>query len=167
MEVDCLEPSKELLKNLLDDQKLKYCQDCGTCTASCPMAKAVPNHYNPRHLLMKIYLDLDAAIKGDDLWLCAWCYRCTERCPQGLQPTEIFLLTRNFAADKGYLPENPRRLIEEIKRSGRSMATPDYINELREEYGLPDICSTIGDEALGEIRKIMGEAFERRVEKRV
>lgn len=161
-----IETSKKLLIRLLDDQKLKYCQDCGTCTASCPMAKAIPDHYNPRRLLMKIYLDLDATIQGDDLWLCAWCYRCMERCPQGLQPTEIFLLTRNFAAEEGYLPENPRRLLQEILRSGRSMAAPEYIDEWRREYGLPKIGSNVGDEPLKELHKIMGESLKRRVEKR-
>lgn len=160
------ETSKTLLRRLLDDQKLKYCQDCGTCTASCPMAKAIPNQYNPRRLLMKIYIDLDAAVQGEDLWLCAWCYRCTERCPQGLEPTEIFLLTRNFAAEKDYLPENPRRLLQEIMKSGRSMAAPEYVDELRQEYALPKIGSVISDEVLGELHKIMGESFERRVEKR-
>jgi len=162
-----LEPLKELLKNLLDDQKLKYCQNCGTCSASCPMAKAMPSHYNPRHLLMKIYLDLDEAIQEDELWLCAWCYRCTERCPQGLQLTEIFLLTRNFASEKGYLPESPRGLLEQIVRSGRVMAVSGDVDEWRQEYGLQKIGSDIGEEALKELHKIMGGSFERRVEKRV
>jgi heterodisulfide reductase subunit C len=130
------------------------------------MAKALPNRYNPRRLLMRIYLDLNEAIQGDDLWLCAWCYRCTERCPQGLQPTEIFLLTRNFASEKGYLPENPRRLLEQIMRSGRSMASSEDVDEWRQEHGLPKIGSDIGDEALKEVHKIMGDLFERRVEKR-
>jgi len=130
------------------------------------MAKALPDHYNPRKLLMKIHLDLDGAIQGDDLWLCAWCYRCTERCPQGLQLTEIFLLTRNFASERGYLPESPRRLLEQIMRSGRSMAASEDVDEWRQEYGLQKIGSDIGDEALKELHKIMGELFERRVEKR-
>jgi heterodisulfide reductase subunit C len=130
------------------------------------MAKALPNRYNPRRLLMRIYLDLNEAIQGDDLWLCAWCYRCTERCPQGLQPTEIFLLTRNFASERGYLPENPRRLLEQIMRSGRSMAASEDVDEWRQEHGLPKIGSDIGDEALKEVHKIMGDLFERRIEKR-
>jgi len=130
------------------------------------MAKALPDQYNPRKLLMKIHLDLDGAIQGDELWLCAWCYKCTERCPQGLQLTEIFLLTRNFASEKGYLPENPRRLLEQIIKSGRSMAVSEDIDEWRQEYGLPKIGSDIGDEALKEVHKIMGDLFERRVERR-
>jgi len=166
LEVIPLRKSRALLLRLLDEQKLRYCQDCGTCTASCPVAKVIPVHYNPRRLLMKIYLDLDGAIKSDELWLCAWCYRCVERCPQGLEPTEIFLLTRNFAAERGLLPDNPRKLLEEIIRSGRAMAAPEYIDEWRQEYGLLRIGRDIGDEALREIQKLMGEAFRRRVERR-
>lgn len=161
-----LDASKSVLRKLLDAQKLTYCQDCGACTSSCPMAKVVPEHYNPRRLMGRIHLDLDKAVEGDDLWLCAWCYRCTERCTQGLQPTEVFLVTRNFVADKSGLPENPRRLIEEITKSGRTMPAPGYVDELREEYGLPKIGESAGDEAVAELHKIMGADFMRRIERR-
>jgi len=162
-----LDHSKRFLKHLLDEQKLRYCQACGTCAASCPMAKALPDRYNPRKLIMKIHLDLNEAIQEDELWLCAWCYRCTERCPQGLQLTEIFLLTRNFASERGYLPESPRGLLEQIIRSGRVMAVSEDVDEWRQEYGLKRIGTDIGEEALKELHKIMGDSFKRRVEKRV
>jgi heterodisulfide reductase subunit C len=155
--------SRELLNRLLDENKLSYCQNCGSCTASCPMASAIPETYNPRIMLQRVTLDLDGLVAGDDLWLCAWCYRCTERCPQGIQPTEVFLLTRNFAAERGFIPENPKTIMREIMRSGRSVAVFEDFDEWRQEHGLPPIGSTISEKALEEQRKIAGEEFLRRI----
>jgi heterodisulfide reductase subunit C len=156
--------SKELLNNLISDEKLGYCQNCGSCTASCPMAKVIPETYNPRKLLQRIHLDPEKTADTEDLWLCAWCYRCTERCPQGIQPTEIFLLTRNFATDKGKIPPNPRAIITEILNSGRSMPYDEFIDELREDYGLPPI-GKIPEKVLEEQRIISGADFIRKVKK--
>jgi len=94
---------KELLHQLLDEEKLKYCFECGICTASCPMAEIVPKHYNPRTLLQKVFLDPEGTLKDEAMWLCAWCYRCHKKCPQRLKLPEIFLLIRKVAAEKGYL----------------------------------------------------------------
>ena len=156
--------SKELLDNLISDEKLGYCQNCGSCTASCPMAKVIPEKYNPRKLLQRIHLDPEKTADTEDLWLCAWCYRCTERCPQGIQPTEIFLLTRNFATDKGKIPPNPRAIITERLNSGRSMPYDEFIDELREDYGLPPI-GKISEKVLEEQRIISGTDFIRKVKK--
>jgi len=155
--------AEKLLRRLLNVEKLKYCQDCGTCTASCSMAKAVPEHYNPRSLLLKAVLDYDRVLREDEVWLCAWCYRCYERCPQGLQPTEIFLLTRNFAAEKGMLPDSYQVLIKQILRTGRVMECTEEIDDLRESYGLPKIGLTISGRALDDIRRMTRETFVRRL----
>lgn len=155
--------AKNLLNRLLDVEKLKYCQDCGTCTASCSMARAIPEHYNPRSLLLKAMLDYDRVLGEDEVWLCAWCYRCYERCPQGLKPTEIFLLTRNFAAEKGMLPDSYQVLIRKILRTGRVMECTEEIDDLRESYGLPKISPTISKRALYDIRRMTEETFVRRL----
>ncbi len=91
------------MEKLLDPEKLKHCFECGICTASCPIARLIPKHYNPRMLLQTVVHDLDKAVTEAEPWLCAWCDRCYKRCPQGLNLPEIFLLTRNIAAEKGYL----------------------------------------------------------------
>jgi heterodisulfide reductase subunit C len=156
--------TKDLLARLLDEKKLSYCQDCGSCTGSCPMAKALPGMYNPRRLLQRVSQNLPELLKSEELWLCAWCYRCTERCPQGIQPTEIFLLTRNLASKEGRIPENPKAIMREIMRSGRSVSVPKDFDEWRGEYGLPPIGTTISPKAIEEQRKIFGEDLLRRLD---
>jgi len=91
------------LDSILEFEKLKYCFECGICTASCPVAELLPEHYNPRILLHSLPLADDKLLKSAELWLCAWCYRCHRRCPQDLKLPEIFLAIRRFAVESGYL----------------------------------------------------------------
>ena len=78
-----------------------YCFDCGICTASCPISAIMGKDYNPRNLLERIVSDPTNALNSDELWLCAWCYRCHDHCPQALKLPEIFLLMRKIAAGRG------------------------------------------------------------------
>jgi len=94
---------RELLKHLLDAEKLKYCFECGICTASCPMTELIPDYYNPRILLEKIYHEPEEALNDPALWLCAWCYRCYKRCPQKVKLPEVLLSIRKIAKEQGRL----------------------------------------------------------------
>jgi len=109
--------SKELMEKILDPEKLKHCFECGICTASCPIARLISKHYNPRILLQTIVHDLDRAITEAEPWLCAWCDRCYKRCPQGLNLPEIFMLARNIAKERGYLS----KFSEGLQLIGREM----------------------------------------------
>ena len=93
--------SKEVLNRILDAEKLKYCFECGICTAACPMAEMLGADYNPRNLLERIACEPETILDSDELWLCAWCYSCQKRCPQALKLPEIFLEMRRVAKDRG------------------------------------------------------------------
>jgi NADPH-dependent glutamate synthase beta subunit-like oxidoreductase len=94
---------ENVLGSILDFEKLKYCYECGICTASCSVAELIPEHYNPRVLLHSLPMADDKLLKSAELWLCAWCYRCHKRCPQGLKLPEIFQAVRRFAVKSGYM----------------------------------------------------------------
>jgi len=66
------------------------------------MVELFPKSYNPRILLEKIFLNPEKVLHDTELWLCAWCYRCYRRCPQGLKVPEIFLSLRKIAIEEGY-----------------------------------------------------------------
>lgn len=112
-EITSIKTSKAFLKRLLDVEKLKCCRECGTCTASCPIAWMFPKHYNPRSLLQKGFLDLREILTQVGLWLCTRCYRCYNRCPQMLDLPEIFSLMRTLAIE--YLPDPAGKLGEVLK----------------------------------------------------
>lgn len=103
MQTSKITVSKEVLERLLDAEKLKYCYECGICTASCPVAELLGKDYNPRVLLEKIFLNPEKVLTSEELWLCAWCYRCYKRCPQALKLPEIFLFMRTIATKQGYM----------------------------------------------------------------
>jgi len=102
--------SKGVIERLLDVENLKYCYECGICTASCPIVKLLGKNYNPRGFLEKIVLDPENVLASDELWLCAWCYRCYKRCPQTLKLPEIFLYMRKIAIEKGFMQPFERAL---------------------------------------------------------
>ncbi len=106
---------RQELEKVLDIDKLKYCYECGICTSSCPVAELMPRVYNPRSLLQQIPLDFQQATKSKEIWLCAWCYRCYRRCPQGLRVPDILLLLKDTAAQSGSL-EGFKEALEVILR---------------------------------------------------
>jgi len=96
-------PTHGLLQGIIDSEKLRYCFECGKCTAACPMVELFPESYNPRILLHDISLNPEKTMARKELWLCAWCYRCAKRCPQNLAIPEIFLAARQTAKEEGFL----------------------------------------------------------------
>ena len=93
---------EKILKNVLDLDKLKFCFECGICTASCPVAELISEHYNPRILLHNLQSGTVDILKSAELWLCAWCNRCQNHCPQKINLPETFQTIRKFAVEHGY-----------------------------------------------------------------
>ena len=92
-----------LLQAIIDSEKVRYCFECGKCTAACPMVELFPESYNPRILLHNISLNPEKIMPNKELWLCTWCYRCAKRCPQNLAIPEILLAARRKAKEHGFL----------------------------------------------------------------
>ena len=105
-----------VLDSILDFFSFSNCFGCGICTASCPVAKLLPEHYNPRTLLQSLPLGDEKILKSAELWLCAWCYRCYRRCPQSLNLPEIFHALRKFAVECGYM-EGFYKALEIIRKN--------------------------------------------------
>ena len=109
--------SKTALEELLDVEKLKHCYECGICTGSCPMTEILGEKYNPRTLLENILTDPEQALSSDELWLCAWCYRCYKRCNQAIKVPEVFLRLREIASKKGFTAPSEtafRKIVENV-----------------------------------------------------
>lgn len=84
-------------------EKARSCFECGICTGSCPMAQLMSTEYNPRSLLQRVLLEPEKALREESLWLCAWCYKCYQLCPQGLKPPEMFQQLKVEAVKHGFL----------------------------------------------------------------
>jgi len=81
------------------------------------MAEILGDNYNPRSLLQNIVSDPDRALSSDELWLCAWCYRCYRRCNQAIKPPEVFLSMRKIAFEHGFTSSSEKafqKIVESV-----------------------------------------------------
>ena len=99
-----------LTRNMLDptfaDQvapdrgKIFTCIQCGTCTASCPVAYAMD--YTPRQLWRLIQLGLkEEVLSSNSFWLCTACYSCTLGCLRGIACTETMFTLKRMSVKAG------------------------------------------------------------------
>ena len=102
--------------------KLPLCIQCGVCSGSCPSLFAMD--YTPRQIMELIKLGLkDEVLRSRTPWICATCYVCSVRCPQGVNPKMVMEVLKQMAM------EDPKyRRIEErfydlfldiVRRNGR------------------------------------------------
>jgi quinone-modifying oxidoreductase, subunit QmoC len=85
-------------------QKLLSCIQCGTCSATCPLAHYMD--YTPR----KIIAMTREGFKGEVLnsltiWLCASCYSCYVQCPRQIHITDVMYALKREAIQMGFHPK--------------------------------------------------------------
>ncbi len=67
----------------ISGQDLLACNQCGKCSAGCPMCFAMDLLPNQIIRLAQLGLEEDIAA-SKTVWLCASCLTCTVRCPRGV-----------------------------------------------------------------------------------
>jgi len=67
----------------ISGQDLLACNQCGKCSAGCPMCFAMDWLPNQVIRLAQLGLEEDIAA-AKTVWLCASCLTCTARCPRGV-----------------------------------------------------------------------------------
>src|SRR3990172_12001002 len=83
-----------------DGERIKQCQQCGTCSASCPTASWMD--YSPREIIASLRAGmLDRVLNANTVWLCVSCYSCTIRCPAGIPFTDVMYELKRLEVDKG------------------------------------------------------------------
>lgn len=144
--------SKETIKASELDPKWKYklqkqpggekimgCFQCGTCTSDCPIARFTDN-YRPRTLIHMAQLGLkDRVLNSPTLWLCAACFTCTDRCPQGVEVASVIRVFRNEAAEQGCVPQVFHDQAHSLLESGYAFKIPELRIKKRETQGLPPL----------------------------
>ena len=131
-------------------EQIKYCFQCATCSASCPVMRVNPG-YNPRRIIYMSLLGMrDEVLKSDFIWLCSACYSCYERCPQDVKITELMNAIKNIAVKEGHINESMEKLQQIIEEHGRAYPIGEFENKKRNRLNLPAI-----KEAPKERRKIL------------
>lgn len=115
------------------------CFACGTCSASCPV-RQVNDRFNPRRIIHMVLLGLREQVLTDDfVWLCAGCFSCQERCPQGVKIGDLMTALRNIAVRERHIHPSFTAQMELLGKAGRLMEIGDFENKKRGRFNLPPI----------------------------
>jgi heterodisulfide reductase subunit C len=117
--IDAIRKKNEKIKQYFDLEFLKKCYSCGACNNDCPVAKFLPQQFDPQDIIGQI-LDgrISELIKDSSIWLCLDCYVCYELCPMKVGLVEVFTVLRNLAKKNGYVTEGFRNELETFKKEG-------------------------------------------------
>lgn len=85
-------------------ESIKKCIQCGTCTGSCPVSYTMD--ITPREAIALFRAgDMESILTSRTIWICASCYACSVRCPQGVQVTDILYALKRLAMDNKIFPK--------------------------------------------------------------
>lgn len=122
---------KTLLQELKEEvgsetyDKLRHCQQCGTCAGSCPLGEILD--MTPRKILVLIEAgEIERVLRSKAIWYCVSCYLCESRCPRGNEPAEVIYALRRMAVKHGLwnrqvkIPAFYRSFVRFVRLFGRS-----------------------------------------------
>ena len=72
----------------ISGQDLLSCNQCGKCSAGCPLCFAMDFLPNQIIRLAQLGLEKDIA-KSKTVWVCASCLTCSVRCPRGVDLARV------------------------------------------------------------------------------
>jgi heterodisulfide reductase subunit C len=142
-------------------ESVRYCFQCGKCSATCPLRRFT-DAYNPVKIVRATLLGLrKLVLSSDEIWLCAVCYSCTERCPQGVWLTDVIRAIRNLAVKKGYIPSFYEAQGSRITHHGRifDAEEEEVVNDLRSSMDLPPL-SPVNRQEISTILRAVSEEEE-------
>lgn len=130
---DMMDPAFEAaLRKRLGEKgkKIPLCFQCGVCSGSCPVAFAMD--YTPRQIMELIKLGVkDLVLNSSTIWLCAACYSCSVRCPQGIDLKQVMDTLKEMAledpkysrAEKAFY----EKFIDVVRKNGRMDEVALYV----------------------------------------
>jgi quinone-modifying oxidoreductase, subunit QmoC len=117
-EAAVIQPDTEFLRRLLASGggDLKKCYQCATCSVACELSG--DDSPFPRQQMIRAQWGLkDRLLSDPAIWLCHNCAKCTQRCPRGARPGDVFgairrEVIRHFAFPRflAALVANPKAL---------------------------------------------------------
>ena len=111
---------------------LDLCFQCGTCSGTCPWN--LVRNFRVRDIMTRAQLGLEG-YEGGDLWLCATCNACVDRCPQGVEIVDLVRTIRMIIAETGSAPKTLRAVLGSVSSygnpwSGEPAARLDWAKDL-------------------------------------
>lgn len=79
-------------------ENLLVCNQCGKCSAGCPLAYAMD--LLPSQVLRLAQLGDETVLEADTIWTCAACQTCASRCPQGIELPRVMEALRRIQMER-------------------------------------------------------------------
>jgi heterodisulfide reductase subunit C len=100
----------ENVRKTVAGKKILNCIQCGVCAGSCHARFAMD--YSPMQIIKMVHLGLkDDVLASSMIWICASCYTCTSRCPQGIDIPLLMSSLKNMAIENkvpAKIPTKPK-----------------------------------------------------------
>ncbi len=100
----------------ISGQNLLACNQCGKCSAGCPVVAAMD--LLPSQVIRLAQLGMEEVLESNTIWICASCLTCVTRCPKGVDLPRLMEALRQIALRKGIakldLNELPPELLREV-----------------------------------------------------
>jgi heterodisulfide reductase subunit C len=119
-------PVAEFLEDVesLSGEKVRICNQCGKCSAGCPVGYAMD--LLPSQVIRLVQLGLEhEALSSSTIWLCASCEACAARCPREIEIVRVMDCLRHKARAQGFthaareVPIFLHSFLANLKRFGR------------------------------------------------
>ena len=138
-------------------EKIALCFNCTGCSSGCPVTEQ-DSGYNIRKILRMANLGMKDQLLNDPyIWYCTTCYKCQERCPQGVKNVDALLKIRTMAVHDGIMLDNHRKVGKLVLNHGHAVPINEAGKEKRKAVGLEAIPPTVhsSENALKEVKKIL------------
>jgi heterodisulfide reductase subunit C len=100
----------------ISGQDLLDCNQCGKCSAGCPVVAAMD--ILPNQAIRMAQLGMEEVLQSKTIWICASCLTCSTRCPKGVDLPRLMEALRQIALRQGVakldLSALPPELVKEV-----------------------------------------------------
>jgi len=100
----------------ISGQDLLACNQCGKCSAGCPVASAMD--LLPSQAVRMAQLGMEEVLQSRTVWICASCLTCVTRCPKGVDLPRLMEALREISLRAGAtrmdLDHLPPELVREL-----------------------------------------------------
>ncbi|MFB3886977.1 MAG: (Fe-S)-binding protein [Thermodesulfobacteriota bacterium] len=79
----------------------KFCYQCGKCETVCPWNRV--RKFFVRRMINQAKFGV-VPFESEDLWLCATCRNCVQRCPRGVEIIDVMRAMRRIMVPDGVVP---------------------------------------------------------------
>lgn len=82
----------------ISGQTLLACNQCGKCSAGCPVAFSTD--ILPNQVIRLAQLGIDDVLDSQTIWTCAACLTCVSRCPKGIDLPRVMEAMRQLKMER-------------------------------------------------------------------